>query len=384
MITERDGGHLSEFGRSRRNFLKTSAAALGATGAMAVGIGLINPKREPTSPPTVLQAPSELRGIIPNCHLLPYEEEWLQQRFIGEIQTSGASCTRVFLEDSFEMSLGHYKYQPIDKIIALSRKIPLVVDLFDAFYLLHADYDNPGFPSSRLKSPYLVPKEDRSISEQQMAIFTDPEIRGFFMERIYKATEALRNVSGVKGLCIANELGIHFRNMAFARSLHTSFYREAVDVVQHAGWRGPILIGVDDPNLIDEKEFANTPGPVINTIHTYPWDFNRIRSYKSSERYLPFICQEVGVPNRIPQPNGTVLEIADYDLECARFIEATYGRLSIVDYSRGAEKPLISAIGPWRLSVPGDPHKDNYEIQLLKMPQTSKSMTLVRERLLAA
>lgn len=365
---------LNEWGKQRRKLIAGGLVLGAATLATKFGLDLDGVPSNSSSRATTFS------GMIPNCHRLPFLDDPVQSRLIKNIDLSNSSATRVFLDDSFEPTLGDYRYEYIEKVIQLSQRTPLTVDLFDAYYFLHADKTNPGFPSSRLSSPYLVPKDDRSIDRQQRAIFTDLEIRSAYMERIKAAAKSLINVAGVIGIGLANELNIRMRNFEQARLVHTSFYKEAVDNLIGIGWNKTIFIGVDDPNLIDEEEFRDYSHQVVNTYHAYPWQphLNMIRAYRRQESHiLPLVCQEVGLPRRTIQPDGSILDSSDYDEEYSRFLIATLARLSEYDEESRTFMPLISGFGPWRISAEGDPHEDGYEIEPNKMQKTANAFKYV-------
>jgi len=132
----------------------------------------------------------------------------------------------------------------------------------------------------------------------------------------------------------------------------------------------PITIGVDDPNLIDEKRLDKFKHHVVNTIHVYPGSLHDriISTYQNgeSERILPLICQEVGFSRSMFNTGISVPTEPEYDEITSVFFEQTFSKLF----------PYIFAFGPWRISAQGDSHSDGFEIEPIRHP---RSISVIRD-----
>lgn len=367
--------NLSRFGRRRLLQTGLAASAAGVILFAAKRLGLVS-EIEPRNQNLVI--PSSLTGIIPNCHHLPYiENSEIQEGLNKNIDMIGPICTRVFLDDQFEPRPGDYQQAPLDKIAKLSRRRALAVDLFDAYTALH---------SSKLSSPYLVPKQGRDIRDQQWAIFTDPDIRQTLANRLKVAVQALKGEPGIKAWCVANELNLRVNDISLMRDLHTDLFQQLVEEILSVDSSRPIFIGIDDPNLIIEERFTQYRTPIINTIHVYPWPshLKMVYDYRGKEEhYLPLACQEIGYPRAQLGNVRSVKVTPDYDRVLSQFSIQIFNGLSSQDFEEGTT-PFISSWGPWRISAEGDTHNDGFEIMPDKMPESLATFNHIRESLIAA
>lgn len=372
MSAEQDSS-LSQFGQERRRLLKAGVTFGIATVTLLAARKFSLPDIEPRKQNSGM--PASLTGIIPNCHHLPYiENPEIQEKLIKNIKMSGAVCTRVFLVDRFEPRLGDYQQAQLDKVAKLSKRMPLTVDLFDAYATLHA---------SAPSSPYLVDKLGRDLKEKQMAIFTDPEIRKALARRLKVAIQALKGELGIKAWGMANELNLRINDIAPMRDLHTDLFQELVETILSVDSSRPIFIGIDDPNLVIEERFTHYRSPIINTIHVYPYSshLKMVYDYRSKEEhYLPLAGQEIGYPRAQRGYEGSVVVTPDYDRTLSQFSIQIFNGLS-THASEGEITPLFSAWGPWRISAEGDPHNDGFEIIPDKMPELSDTLSYIRESL---
>ncbi|OGE14279.1 hypothetical protein A3B39_00310 [Candidatus Daviesbacteria bacterium RIFCSPLOWO2_01_FULL_37_10] len=356
---------LDKFVMSRRSFMKL----VGMGGLAAFTLEVLGKHLTGGATLPKFAISQEISGIIPNCPFLPYEKVEVQERMINNLRLWEASCARVFLDYKFEEKLGEYKGNLLDQIAATSRLIPLTVDLFDAYHALH---------SSTPSSPYLVLKNGRDIYEKQYAIFTDTEVRKALLRRVRVAVTELKDEQGIIAWGLANELNLRKpQHMLLAkaqgrtlREVHTDLFEEMIEEILSIDHKRPITIGVDDPNLIDEKRLDKFKHHVVNTIHVYPGSLHDriISTYQNgeSERILPLICQEVGFSRSMFNTGISVPTEPEYDEITSVFFEQTFSKLF----------PYIFAFGPWRISAQGDSHSDGFEIEPIRHP---RSISVIRD-----
>jgi hypothetical protein len=349
MVQETDSNSLNNHNISRRSFLKATAATVGVL--VVSGYLPDAPKSQPTP---------KLSGIIPNCAYLPFLPLGVQGRMIENMNACGATGARVFLDDRFEPSIGNYQMGYLDQVASLSRRMPITLDLFDGYHLLH---------KSEPDSPYLG-KGSRNLYERQMDILIDEEVQRAYLKRTSTIVDRLKDEPGILAWGLANELNLNRNQYAdVARpgtlsSFHTKLFDRQIQTILSLDDKRPILIGVDDPNLVDEEELSKFDGRVFNTIHVYPTTEHEemISNYLSNEHLLPLVCQEVGFSRALLRQ-----EDGQYDSVLAGYLKNIFTKLD----------PYIVAFGPWRLTGNGDSHSDGYEINPMEMSETLETIRQV-------
>lgn len=358
---------LSKAGESRRKLLISIPFLAVAAGSLAYRV--FHPLEEPQ--------PNQnskflITGIVPNCLYLPYLPPEVQEKMVENLEACEASAVRVFLDDRFEERLGKFNLQYLDQIAQASRRTPITLDLYDGYHLLHKK--DPD-------SPYLG-ESSQDLTQRQMGILLDDKTKEAFLQRTAVVVGWLRGEPGIKAWGLANELNLRKRRYARAalstgkslKTLHTDLFESQIQTILSIDRSRPILIGVDDPNLIDEERLSKYQGLVFNTIHVYPARENEqiIREYiQTNEHYLPLVCQEVGYSRSLVK--GGVHTPEEYDAILARFLSNTLVTLY----------PHITAFGPWRITAPGDSHSDGYEIDPHMMNETLKVIKTAKEILVS-
>lgn len=356
---------------SRRQFLRVLGIASGALAANACGSpsGFTSDTSEP-------RLPSNLQGIVPNCLNLPYQDSDVRKRLIENINRCEATVARVFLDDRLEEEgLGKYQTKYLDQIGQAAGEVGITLDLFDGFAPLH---------QTKPESKYLIDKDKRNLFEQQMAIFTDEEVLGHLENRIRFIVSRLKNESGIQAWGVANELVLNKAEHSILaiskgqslRAIHTPFYKRMVEAILSIDSSRPILLGVDDPNAIDESAFASYRHIVFNTIHVYPTPAHEkiIKRYTASNNHvLGLLGQEIGLSRKYLYESGMVPSEEVYDETLTNFLE---GQFAIIE-------PHIQSLGPWRVTADGDSHSDGYEIDPRKLSKTQAFLGEAKASLLS-
>ncbi len=255
----------------------------------------------------------------------------------------------------------------MDNIKVLTEKFPLIVDLFDAYPLLHSNKPNATYGSWSLTSPYLVKTKGRSLIDQQLAFFVDPNLVEIFLNRVRSIVGSLKS-SRVVAWSVANELIPPVGTPEEKREILTTWYEKVLREIRRLDPNRSIVSGVADPTLLDEQRLK-TAGLTANTIHLYPGGpDNWIRILASHHQCLPWIIQEIGFPTKA---FGIQLGSLRDEL-LASFLVDRLLRFIRVDEKKRTVKPESESLGIWRLTFEGDRHNDGFSVSSQSLPKTTK------------
>lgn len=319
-------------------------------------------------PPKVL-TPPELRGIIMNSPFL-WQYTGIPEAIDRAVENANAfesKAIRVFINDTYEPELSHFEPWVLDSTKALTKKFPLIVDLFDAYSLLHSNKPNATYDSWPLNSPYLVKTKGRSLIDQQLAFFVDPDLVEIFLNRVRSIVGSLKS-SRVVAWSVANELIPPVGTPEDKREILTTWYEKVLREIRRLDQARPIVSGVADPTLLDEQRLK-AAGLTANTIHLYAGGSdNLIRILASQRKCLPWIIQEIGFPARA---YGIQLGSLRDEL-MASFLVDRLLRFIRVDEKKRTVEPRSESLGIWRLSFEGDSHDDGFQVSPRSLPKTTK------------
>ncbi len=321
--------------------------------------------------PPKIPTPPELRGIIMNS---PFLWQYIgipdaTDQAIENARAFGSKAIRVFINDTYQPELSHFEPWVLDDIKVLTEKFPLMVDLFDAYPLLHSNKPNAIYGSWPLTSPYLVKTKGRSLIDQQMAFFVDPALVEIFLNRVRSIVGSLKS-SRVVAWSVANELIPPVGTPEEKREILTTWYEKVLREIRRLDQNRSIVSGVADPTLLDEQRLK-TAGLTANTIHLYPDPGgldNLIRILASHRECLPWIIQEIGFP---AQAWGVQLGSLRDEL-LASFLVHRLLRFIRVDEKKRTVKPESESLGIWRLTFEGDWHNDGFSVSPQSLPKTTK------------
>lgn len=310
--------------------------------------------------------PSELSGIHLNSPFLwkCVDSPEILETAIRNAHQFDARTIRIFINDEFEPNLGDYRPEVLEKIEKLAQKFPLQVDLFDAYPLLHAHKFNVIYGPSSLSSPYLMAKEEKSLVQRQLDFFTDKTIGEIFLRRTRKIIERLNHTPGIVAWSVANELVPPVKSKKEAQKLLSDWYEKVVITIRQLDKKRPIISGVADPNLLDEKRLKKC-GLTANTLHLYPFSGD-IENVLQNQEVLPLVCQEIGFPHEFLGFSFSLV----YDELFSRFLSHALFRSIEVNEKERWIRPKVTGVGLWRLSSPGDGHQDGFELTPKNLPKT--------------
>ena len=324
-------------------------------------------------PPEYL-TPPEITGINLNSPFLWREVDSPQkiEKAIQNANQFGARTLRVFINDEFEPELGNYHFKVLEKVEKLAQRFPLQVDLFDAYPLLHANKFNLTHGSSFLSSPYLSVGKEKSLAQRQLDFFTDETIRKIFLKRVKEIIGRLNHVPQVVAWSVANELAPPVGTKEEARKMLSHWYEKVIITIRQIDKERPIISGVADPTLLDEKRLKES-GLSANTIHLYPNLTDSVGSafklYQTQhQKALPLVCQEIGFPSQIL---GLSFSFAHDEL-FSRYLSHSLSHFVEINKKERWLRPKVTSIGLWRLTFEGDSHQDGLGISPEKLPQTLK------------
>jgi len=319
--------------------------------------------------PPKIPTPPELRGIIMNSPFLWQHTDIPDaiDRAVENARAFESKTIRVFINDTYEPELSHFEPWVLENTKVLTEKFPLIVDLFDAYPLLHSNKPNIIYGSWPLTSPYLVKTKGRSLIDQQLAFFVDPDLVEIFLNRARSIVDSLKS-SRVVAWSVANELIPPVGTPEEKREILTTWYEKVLREIRRLDPNRPIVSGVADPTLLDEQRLK-TAGLTANTIHLYPGGpDNWIRILASHHQCLPWIIQEIGFPTKAL---GIQLGSLRDEL-LASFLVDRLLRFIKVDEKNRTVKPESESLGIWRLTFEGDWHDDGFSVSPQSLPKTSK------------
>lgn len=318
--------------------------------------------------PPEFPTPSKLIGINLNAPFLWREVDSPDkiEKAVRNARQFGARTIRVFINDEFELELGDYHLEVLEKIDRLAQKFPLQVDLFDAYPLLCSNKFNPVYGLSSLSSPYLVEKQN---------FFTNQFIQETFLERIRKIVGCLNKTPGIIAWSVANELAPPVQTRERAKKILTDWYEKVIMAIRQIDQKRPILSGVANPTLLDEERLKKS-GLTANTIHLYPFSGSSENIlHAQHQKILPLVCQEIGFPSRI---FGFSFSFAHDEL-FSRYLSHNFSSFFEINEKEKWLKPKITSLGLWRLTFEGDFHQDGFGIDPEKSPQTLKVLRVWKE-----
>lgn len=288
-------------------------------------------------------------------------------RITGMHHSSKDTQIRIFIDDAFENPVGQYHPAVLEQVKILSRRFPLIPDLFDAYQLLHSD-KSACYPSRPITSPYLdLLPDDLTERDKQLQFFTDPDVREAILERIAFIVNALKDEEGIVAWSVGNEFDPPVDSVTDKKTLLTPFYEDAVRLIRSIDRERPILSGVADPNFLDE-EVLKEAGLTANTIHVY--DSNKLPAVLGEYRrkqHLPLVCQEIGLAGSC---NGFNFKFAQ-DFLFYGFLQDVFSNFIEVDQQNGTYKPQVTSLWPWQLTVAGL-NEDGFEIEPDRMQMSCR------------
>lgn len=348
---------------NRRTFLTGAAATAAATAGYleyARRFPYVSPVPERNNVSfRELALPPDLVGLHVNYPFLwkLVDNPPFLQSALANVEKIGAESVRVIINYKSEPGLGVYDFRVLKKIKRLASLVPLQVDLFDGFDF-RSDYFNPVYGRAMPRSPYLASPDGKSRAEMLRVFFTDPRLRGHFVNRIQTIVDYFKDEPNITAWSVANELspppGIPQKR---GRELLNGLYEQAIWAIREVDKQRTIVSGVADPTILDERRLK-AAGLDANTIHLYG---NPLPKY---EQYLPLFGQEIGSPRRL---FGVTVSDDLYD--------------TLLSYSLSGILPYFTGLVLWRLSFAGDPHRDGFEIIPENLPRTTDLLHQWRDHL---